>query len=593
MQTQAPEKYQFEEFQLDVLRRRLLRYEMPLTLNPKAFDMLLVLVKNCGNLLSKEDLFEMVWEDQIVEESNLTVNMSQIRKALGEKANQPRFITTVSGQGYRFLANVREIFAEDGLAIQENSHLKTQPKSDFHTLAVLPFKTLGNSEENQYLALGMADALITKLSNLRQLRVRPTSAVIKFGGIEQNPLAAGRELHVESVIEGSIWQINERLRVTVQLVNIQDESTVWAEKYDESFTDIFAIQDSISERVTSALEVKLSRNEQTQMNKRETENLTAYQLFTRALFYMHRYTPQDTKQAIPYLEKAIEVDPNYALAYAFLIGCYLQLATFNVAPTAELAEKSRLLVEKVSEIDDTLPAANYAKAFVYMYFDWDFERAQKSFRHAIKLNPNDALANKHYSYYLFVVGRFDEAIAQAKLAFELDPQTPDVIANVANNYYYARRYDEAIEWHRKALEIEPQFEMSLVALATIYANKGMTAEACSMVDKMVDKMIPFAQSEPSFVAVQGYIYAVSNKIAESKKCLQKLKELSTERYVSAYEIAAIYAGLKDLDEAFSQLEKAVQERSIGLLYLIADPRFDYLHSDLRFDALLKRIGFEA
>ncbi len=587
MQTPTPEKYQFDEFQLDVLRRRLLRDEKPLTLNPKAFDMLLVLVKNCGKLLSKEDLFEMVWEDQIVEESNLTVNMSQIRKALGEKANQPRFIATISGQGYRFLANVREIFVGE-VVVQENSHIKSEQKSEFHTLAVLPFKTLGKSEENQYLALGMADALITKLSNLRELRVRPTSAVIKYGGIEQNPIEAGRELRVESVIEGSVWQINERLRVTVQMVNVEDETTLWAEKFDESFTDIFAIQDSISERVAAALEVKLSRNEQAQMNKRETENLTAYQLFTRALFYMHRYTPQDTKQAIPYLEKAIEVDSNYALAYAFLIGCYLQFATFNFASTAELAEKSRLLAKKVSEIDDTLPATHYAKAFVYMYFDWDFKRAEKSFRHAIELNPNDALANKHYSYYLFVVGRFDEAIAQARFAFELDPQTPDVIANVANNYYYARRYDEAIEWHRKALEIEPQFGMSLLALATIYANKGMTAEACSM----VDRMIPFAQSEPSFIAVQGYIYAVLDKTAEARQGLQKLKELSAERYVSAYEIAAVYAGLKDSDEAFSQLEKAVQERSIGLLYLIADPRFDSLHKDSRYDDLLQRIGFE-
>lgn len=589
MQVQSPEKYQFEEFQLDVLRRRLLNGDKPITLNPKAFDMLLVLVKNCGKLLSKNDLFEMVWEDQIVEESNLTVNMSQIRRALGEKANQPRFITTVSGQGYRFLATVREIFAENVLVVQEKlpAEIVIEDKSDFQTLAVLPFKTLGKTEENDYLGLGMADALITKLSNLKQLRVRSTSAVIKFGGIEQDPIEAGNSLRVESVIEGSIWQFNEHLRVTVQLVNVKEEATVWAEKFDESFTDIFAIQDSISERVATALEVKFSGNEQAQMSKHETENLTAYQLFTHALFHMHRYTPQDTKQAIPYLEKAIEVDPNYALAYAFLTGCYLQLATFNFAPTAEFAEESRLLTKKVSEIDDTLPAAHYAKAFVYMYFDWDFRRAEKSFRHAIELNPNDALANKHYSYYLFVVGRFDEAIAQAKLAFELDPQTPDVIANVANNFYYARRYQEAIEWHRKALEIEPQFGMSLLALATIYANKGMTAEACSM----VDRMIPFAQSEPSFIAVQGYIYAILDKTVESEKCLQKLKELSAERYVSAYEIAAIYAGLKDLDGAFNQLERSVQERSIGLLYLIADPRFDSLHNDSRFDELLKRIGF--
>jgi TolB-like protein/Flp pilus assembly protein TadD len=584
--------YEFGGFRLDLIKRELKREAEIISLTPKIFDTLRVLVQNQGQIVSKDLLMDEIWADTFVEESSLMRNVSLLRKALGEQTNSVPFIVTIPGHGYRFLAEVREISDdEDTLIVHEQTCAKIviqETENKFQTLAVLPFKTIGNKDENEYLGLGMADALITKLSSLKKLRVRPTSAVIKFA-MEQNPIEAGRELRVESIIEGNVWQINERLRVTVQMVSVEDETTLWAESFDESFTDIFAIQDSISERVALALEVKLSRHEQTQMNKHETENLTAYQLFTRALVYMHRYTPQDTKQAIPFLEKAIEVDSNYALAYAFLIGCYLQLATFNFAPSAELAEKSRLLVKKVSEIDQTLPAAHYAKAFVYIYFDWDFERARKSFLHAIELNPNDALANKHYSYYLFVVGRFDEAIAQARLAFEFDPQTPDVIANVANNYYYARRYDEALEWHRKALEIEPQFGMSLLALATIYAQKGMTDEACSV----LDKMIPFAQSEPSFVAVQGYIYAVLNKITESKKCLQKLKELSAQRYVSAYEIAAVYAGLKDFDPAFDQLEKAVKEHAIGLLYLIADPRFDALHHDARFDDLLKRIGFDA
>ena len=303
---------------------------------------------------------------------------------------------------------------------------------------------------------------------------------------------------------------------------------------------------------------------------------------------MHRYTPKDTAEAVAYLEKAVEVDPNYALAHAFLLGCQLQFATFNYVLPAELADKSRALAKKVLELDETLPAAHYAQAFVYLFFDWDFARAEKSFRRAVELNPNDALANKHYSYYLFAVGRFDEAIAQARLSYELDSLTPDITANVANNYYYARRFDEAIAWHRKALEIEPRFPMSLNALATIYAQKGMFAEACSMIDKTPF----FGHDEPAAAALQGYIYAVSGKPKEARRCLDKLEKLSASRYVSAYEIAAIYAGLKDSPQAFRHLEKAVEERSVGLLYLVADPRFDSLHADSRFDGLLRRIGFE-
>jgi TolB-like protein/Flp pilus assembly protein TadD len=587
--------YEFGVFRLDLVKRELKQAGKIVSLTPKIFDTLRVLVQNQGQIVTKDSLMDEIWADTFVEESSLMRNISLLRKALGEQSEIAPFIVTVPGQGYRFLAQVREIFddAEAVLIVHEQTRAKivieeTVNANGFHSLAVLPFKTIGNKEENDYLGLGMADALITKLSNLKQLRVRPTSAVIKYGGFAQNPVEAGKELRVESLIEGSVWQLNERLRVTVQLVNIETEATVWAEKFDESFTDIFDIQDSISERVAAALEFQLTSGERRQLTKRETENLSAYQLFTRGLFYMHQFTPQATVKAIPYLEKAIETDPNYALAHAFLVGCYLQFASFNVASPAALEEKSRALAKKGLELDEALPAAHYAQAFIYLFFDWNFKAAEKSFRRAVELNPNDAIANKHYGMYLFAVGRFAEAIAHAKITQELDPVTPSNTAHVGLVYYYAKRYTEAIAWHRRALEMDAHFLNSQIGLAWAFTKKEMLREAVSV----IEKISPSLADEPNVIAARGYVYASAAETAKARKCLETLAEISKHRYVSACDVATIYAALGETEEAFAWLEKALEERAVWLIFLKNNPRFDSLRSDSRFDNLLQRIGFE-
>ena len=585
--------YEFGEFRLDLVKRELRRTGEIISMTPKVFDTLRVLVLSQGKVVTKDVLMEEIWADSFVEESGLMRNISVLRKALGEQTNSIPFIVTVPGQGYRFLAEVREILEDDVLIVQEQTRAKivieeTETKNDFHSLAVLPFKTIGNKEENAYLGLGMADALITKLSNLKQLRVRPTSAVMKYGGLEQNPIEAGKELHVESVIEGSIWQISERLRITVQLVNIKDEAALWADKFDESFTDIFAIQDSISERVASALEFQLTNDERRQLAKRDTENLTAYQFLMRAFYLMNQFTPQSIEKAIPHLEKAIEIDPNYALAHSYLAGCNILFTTLNVAAPSMVADKVRSLTAKALALDATLPSAHYAQAFVHFFYDWDLKKAEKAFRHAIELNPTDALASKHYSIYLFSVGRFDEAITQAKITHHLDPLTPSNTAHLGLVYYFSRQYDEAIFWHRKALEIDAHFLNSQIGLAFTFAQKEMFSEALSAVDN-IDIAL---HAEPSFVATHGYISAVAGETKTAHQCLKKILELSNQRFVSAYDIATIYAGLGEMKEPFMWLEKAIEERAVWLRYLKVDPRFDALRQDSRFDDLLQRVGFE-
>lgn len=579
--------YEFGEFRLDLVKRELRREGELVAVTPKIFDTLRVLVQHQGEVVTKNLLMDEIWGDAFVEESGLMRNVSVLRKTLGEQSVP--FIVTVPGKGYRFVAEVREVPEEDALIIDEQTRGKIviEEKSDFRSLAVLPFKTLGTAEENQYLALGMADALIIKLSNLKKLRVRPTSAVIKYGGLEQNPFKAGRELRVESVIEGNIWQLNERLRITVQLVNVADEVSLWADKFDEPLTDIFAIHDSISERVASALEFQLTGHERQQLTKRETESLTAYQLYSQGLYHFNHFSPQNIYLAISCFEQAVKTDPNYALAYAMLFGSQMTLAVLNLVPLSAISDGLRPLAVKAMELDPTLPAAHYASGFASFFLDWDLKEAEKSFQRAIELNPNDVMSNKHFSIYLYLTGRFAEALEFTQIAFELDPLAADLASNVGHTFYFAGRYDEAIRWHRKALEIDPHFVLAQVGLAFAFAYKKMFAEAFSAFAQVP----PVLRNEPTIIAAQAFLSALAGDQKQAREDLEKLSQFARQRYVSPFETAAVYAGLEDSAEAFAWLDKAFDERCFGLVSLKVDPRFNFLRKDPRFDNLLERIGF--
>ena len=405
---------------------------------------------------------EEIWAESFVEESGLMRNISILRKILSEQSEAAPFIVTVTGRGYRFLADVRETSGSSEIAAFETAPPIVE-ESAFHSLAVLPFKALGS--DDAYLGLGMADALITRLSNLEKLRVRPTSAVIKYGGIEQSPIEAGKNLRVEFVIEGSIWQARGRLRVTVQLVSVENETAFWAERFDESLTDIFAVQDSISERVADALKFQLTNSERRDLTKRETENLTAYQLYLRAFYQLNNISEKGTAQAMTYLERAIAADPRYALAYTALFSCLVLIGLFNTLPAEAIAAKARGLARKALELDETLPAAHYSQAFSHLLFDWNFAAAERSHLRAVEFNSTDAETHRYYSFYLFLMRRDDEAVREAEIALRLHPLTHTLMMQFAHTFYYTRRYDEAIALYRSCLEAEPDFLLVQIGLA--------------------------------------------------------------------------------------------------------------------------------
>lgn len=648
--------YEFGSFRLDVGERLLLCDDKPVPLQPKAFDILLVLVRNSNHLVGKDELMQAIWPDAFVEEGNLTLNVSLLRKALGERKNShtPRYIETVSKRGYRFVASVREVRSEEAHPIEENpngshtiadesetinsknrtadelntaqvtakvdSAIKREPKEQrrrlligialvagltlaaslfwipkrtkdtpagnltARSLAVLPFKSLDAEHSDDYLGVGMTDTLITKLSNVRQLVVRPTSAVLKYTG-QQDTLAAGRELEVSAVLEGSIQRVNERMRVTVRLINVRDGATVWAEKFDENLTDVLAMQDAISEQVAVALVTRLTGDERKQLTKRHTANIEAYQLYLKGAFYLHKGSPEAWKQSIEYFKQAIEKDSHYALPYAGLSVSYNLLCGFGVLMPQEGMSKAKEAALKALEIDDTLGDSHLALALVLWGYDWNWPEAEKEFKRAIELSPSYSPTHNTYAHFLMSMGRIEEALAESRLALELNPNDSYMIEDLAWHYLIARQYDQAIEQCRRALERDSSAYGPHLYLGWAYEQRGMYQEAITELQRARE----LATDSPHTLAALGHAYAASGNRIEAQRILDELKKPSKQNYVSPYFAAIIYAGLGENDQALENLQKAYEHRMAELVLLKMEPRFDGLRSDPRFQDLLRRV----
>ena len=459
-------------------------------------------------------------------------------------------------------------------------------RTNLTSMAVLPFKPLVANDRDEYLEMGMVDVLITKLSNIRQLKVRSISTVRKYADLQQDPVAAGRELQVEAVLDGSIQRVGDRVRVTVRLLNVQDGTSLWADKFDEPFTNIFALQDSISERVAAALPLNLSGEEKARLSRHYTENTEAYQLYLKGRYFWNKQTEEGFRKGIDYFNQAIRDDPNYALAYAGMSDCYALLSDFGFVPPREGFPKAKEAATRALAIDEKLAEAHTSLGRVKRDYDWDWPGAEQEFKRAIELNPNYPSAHQWYAVYLSSLGRHQEAIAEIKRALELDPLSLPVNSVTGRVLYLARQYDEAIEQSRKTIEMDPRFATAYQNLGRSYEQKGMYAEAVATFQEW-NKVAP-----GHGLAFLGRAYALAGKTDEAQKILAQLKELSARRYVSPYHVAMIYAGLGDKEQTLAWLERAYQQRNHNMVFLKVEPELDGLRSDPRFADLMRRVGFE-
>jgi DNA-binding winged helix-turn-helix (wHTH) protein/TolB-like protein len=702
--------YEFGEFRLDAEQRLLFRNGRPVTLTPKAFDTLLVLVQHSGRVVNKEELIKAVWADTFVEEANLARNIWTLRKALGDDDTNHRYIETLPKRGYRFVEPVTElpiesadvlihrrvrarIVSEELVSEELDTSEHPQPESQVaHTdvqhnesvaptrdranrssergiqsntiarivtedknvtndrgevvsaleskalrtseekrsqvnrrrrlivaavvavlvgltlgltywwssrtsitpevavmdrsLAVLPFKSIGAGEDDEYLGLGMADALITKLSNIRDLNIRPTSTIRKYTARDQDPVAAGRELRVAAVVQGSVQRVGEQVRVTVQLVSVRDGTPLWGQKFDEQFTNIFAIQDQISEAVAQALTLSLTNAEKQLLTKHYTANSGAHELYLKGRYFWNKRTVEGLKKAISYFNEAVEKDPSYALAYVGLADSYGLLADYNGLLPNQAYPQANKAAMKALELDERLAEAHATLAFIKTTYEWDWAGAEKEYRRAIELNPNYETAHQWYAEYLAGMSRHAEALAEIRRAREINPTSLIINAVEAWVLYHAREYDQAIAQGQKVLEMDPNFAEVYEYLKRCYDQKGMYREAIAA-RQMRRKLAGFDSEETT--ALREAAAATLPGVYWQKRLEQEMEESKREPSTS-FDMAEIFAQLGNKDQAFVWLERAYEERYFMMMYLKVAPNFDPIRSDPRFAELLRRVG---
>ena len=455
------------------------------------------------------------------------------------------------------------------------------------SIAVMPFVNESGNAEVEYLADGMAETLISSLSQLPNLNVKARSTVFRYKGKDANPKAIGKELNVQAILNGRVVQRGDQLTVSVELINAQTEDVIWSEQYSRKQTDLILLQGELARDVSSKLKSKLSGADDAKLAKTYTTNLEAYQLYLKGRFYWNQRTGESLKKAIEYFNQAIEKDPTYALAFAGMAEAYVVLPNFSATLPHDSAPKAKAAAKRALELDESLAEAHTALAYVLLNYFWDFPESNREFQRAIELNPNYATAHQWYGngYLLAILERFDEAIAEGKRAQELDPLSLIVNSDLGQDYFFARQYDKAIEQLRKTVEIDQSFYNAHANLGMAYEMKGSFQEALAEYRRARE-----LSDDPIVLARLGHALAASGQRDEALQTLDQLKEISRRRYVPAYAFTILYAGLGEKEQAIQWLERSYQDREPKLTRLKVDPLLDPLRSDPRFKAMLKRLN---
>jgi TolB-like protein/Flp pilus assembly protein TadD len=454
------------------------------------------------------------------------------------------------------------------------------------SIAVLPFDNLSRDPDNAYFTEGVQDEILTRLAKVADLKVISRTSTQQFKSTPEDLPRIAKQLGVAHVLEGSVQRANDQIRVNVQLINALADAHLWAETFDRKLTDIFAVESEIAKTIADTLQAKLSGAEQHAIAARPTVNTEAHQLYLKGRFFWNKRTGNDLKKSIDYFNQAIATDPNYALAYAGLADAYVFLPGYNAGTPQDCYPKTMAAAKKALELDDTLAEAHTTLALAIWYFDFDSSQANREFQRALELNPNYAIAHQQYgNNTLSALGRFEDAIAEGKRAVELDPLSLVINSDLGTDYYFARRYEEAITQLRKTLEMDPGFYYAYVNLGWALEAKGNLDEAVSEYQKA-----RALNDDPFVLGLLGHAYASSGNQTEALKILEQLKQLSRQRYVSAYSFVVVYLGLGNKEEALHWLEQGYQDRAgndIG--WIRVDSLVDPLRGDPRFEALAEKI----
>ncbi|HKR10884.1 MAG TPA: winged helix-turn-helix domain-containing protein [Pyrinomonadaceae bacterium] len=582
--------YEFSGFRLEVAQRRLLYRGESITLKPKILDLLLYLVETRGQLIGKDDLMREVWPDTVVEENNITVSISHLRKILGEDRFNPKFIETVPRSGYRFVAEVTELSVGQSPApvarqvtLQADDEEEEEP---IDSLAVLPMKSPDRDFNLEYLSDGITESIVNVLSRIPKLRVLACSTVFRFKAVEIDPQEVGQKLNVKAVMMIRVIRVEERLIIRSELVKVSDGTQLWGEQYNRTPSDILAIQDEIAKAITESLKFKLTRNEEIRLTKQPTENIEAYKLYLRGRYLWNKYDKDFVLKAIDVFREAIAIDSHYALAYCGLADAYFRLSNIHFPPR-EVLPKAKEAALRAVEIDDQLAEAHSSLGLVNVYYDLDWSGAETAYRKALKLNPQLVSAHQRYGSYLTFMGRFEESIRRYEAALQLDPFSLQINMNLATTYFLRGEYDRAARHLLKTGELEPNYMPIHFVLGCSYIQQGRLDDAIAEFKCILEL------DNEAYLALgyMGHAYALNNQRAEAEVLRNTLEETAKQKYVSPYGILVIELALGNHERVFELLEHLCDERNEWVVWLKVSPELRSLRSEPRFKGLLNRIGF--
>jgi TolB-like protein/DNA-binding winged helix-turn-helix (wHTH) protein/Flp pilus assembly protein TadD len=456
-------------------------------------------------------------------------------------------------------------------------------------LAVLPFQNLTGDAAQEYVSDGLTEEMLTQLGNLNPQRmgVIARTSVMHYKDTHTPLDQIGRELHVEYVLEGSVRRESDRVRITAQLIQVKDQTHIWARQYDRELKDLLPLEGEVAQEIAEEIQLTFdSRKESESQSAVRPQSFEAYDLYLKGLYFFNKRTPADLQEAIQYFQQAIAKDPSYARAYAGLAKGYAILSAYGGQSEGHFMPKARVAALKALEIDESSSEAHTALALVVQNYDWDWQTAEKEFRRAIELNPNDTTAHHWYAEHLMWRGRFDEALEQSERAHQLDPLSLIIAADNGAILYFARKYDAAIEKWRSVEDMDPRF-LRAHLIQGAYVEKGMFSEALADNEKLRPTI-----SDAAYWSWQAYIYGRAGQLTEARHAIHKLQEIEKSPPVEPTAVAHAFAGMGDKEQALAWLEKGYSQRSNALTSLKVDPAYDLLRGDARFRDLLLRVGLE-
>jgi len=622
----------FGPFCLDPEQRVLLRDGKPIALTSKAFEILHLLVENHGRGLSKEEMMRQVWPDSFVDESNLAQHIFHLRKVLGDTHEGRAYIETLPRHGYRFVAEVQQapakraevavtagdtrqavaafaksnptklrwvlgiaagfLLAVFALVFVERGRIRDPgPVSSGKVmLAVLAFENLSGDPQQEYLSSGLTEELITQLGSLEpgRLGVIARTSAMQYKDSHKDVRQISRELGVDYVLEGSVRREGERVRITAQLIQVKDQTHLWAKEYDRSLKDILGLESEVAGEVAREIRLRLTPVESERLAKARAVDPDAYELYLKGRYFWNKRNEAAYVKAIDYFNQAIARDTQYARAYSGLADAYALLGSW---PNAEMPRRVAMPRAKEAaltalKLDDSLAEAHASLAFVEMHYEWNWKESEKEFRRAIELNPNYATAHQWFAYWLMAQGRPDESIAENELARKADPLSIIIRTDAADLLCAAGRFDEAIQKAKEAMDLDPDFRLGHYFLGLAYSGKQMYPEALEEYQKGVA-----ADSKDEWsLSGLGWVYALMHDRMKAEEIIRRLGQDARERPDLALEIAIIYSALGEKNEAFAWLEKAYQNRDGGLMLVNSYWYFGQIRSDPRYAELVKKIG---